>query len=67
MIDLNALLRRRVEYYEYPWAIEGRIRDAQSRLMSLFQAGDVSFVFSKSMPRSGHRFLTDCLTRYFGP
>jgi len=23
VINLNALLRRRVEYYEYPWAIEG--------------------------------------------
>jgi hypothetical protein len=58
VINLNALLRRRVEYYEYPWAIEGRLRSAQSRLRSLFQANDVGFIFSKSMPRSGHRFLT---------
>ena len=67
MINLNALLRRRVEYYEYPWAIEGRLRSAQSPLRSLFQASDVVFIFSKSMPRSGHRFVTECLTYYFGP
>ena len=67
MINLNALLRRRVEYYEYPWAIEGRLRDAQSQLRSLFQANDVGYIFSKSMPRSGHRFLTECLLHYFGP
>jgi hypothetical protein len=35
--------------------------------MSLFQASDVGFIFSQSMPRSGHRFLADCLTHYFGP
>ena len=67
MINLNALLRRRVEYYEYPWAIETHLRNAQSRFRSLFQASDVAFIFSKSMPRSGHRFLTECLTHYFGP
>jgi hypothetical protein len=67
VINLNALLRRRVEYYEYPWAIEGHLRSAQSRLRSLFQASDVRFIFAKSMPRSGHRFLVDCLTYYFGP
>ena len=67
MISLNALLGRPVEYYEYPWAIEGRLRSAQSRLRSLFQASDVVFIFSKSMPRSGHRFVTECLTYYFGP
>jgi hypothetical protein len=67
VINLNALLRRRVEYYEYPWAIEGHLRDAQSQLMSLFQASDVDFIFSKSMPRSGHRFLVECLEHYFGP
>jgi hypothetical protein len=67
VINLNALLRRRVEYYEYPWAIEGHLLSAQSQLRSLFQASDVGFIFSKSMPRSGHRFLTECLTHYFGP
>ena len=67
MINLNALLRRRVEYYEYPWAIEGRLRSAQSRFRSLFQPSDVGYIFAKSMPRSGHRFLSDCLTHYFGP
>jgi hypothetical protein len=67
VINLNALLRRRVEYYEYPWAVEGRLRDAQSQLRSLFQANDVGFIFSKSMPRSGHRFLSQCLSHYFGP
>lgn len=67
MINLNALLRRRVEYYEYPWAIEGHLLSAQSRFRSLFQANDVGFIFSKSMPRSRHRFLTECLTHYFGP
>jgi hypothetical protein len=36
--------------------------EAQSRLRSLFQANDVGFIFSKSMPWSGHRFLTECLT-----
>ena len=66
MIDLNALLGRRVEYYEYPWAIEGYLRSTQARLRSLFQSPDVTFVFSKSMPRSGHRFLSECLTHYFG-
>jgi hypothetical protein len=35
--------------------------------MSLFQASDVDFIFSKSMPRSGHRFLVECLEHYFGP
>jgi hypothetical protein len=67
VISLNALFRRPVEYYEYPWAIEGHLRSAQSQFRSLFQASDVSFIFSKSMPRSGHRFLTECLTHYFGP
>jgi hypothetical protein len=67
VINLNALLRRRVEYYEYPWAIEGRLRSAQSRFRSLFQPSDVSYIFAKSMPRSGHRFLSECLTHYFGP
>jgi hypothetical protein len=36
VISLNALLGRPVEYYEYPWAIEGRLRSAQSRVRSLF-------------------------------
>jgi hypothetical protein len=67
VIDLNALLRRRVEYYQYPWAVENGLRQAQSYLRSLFQPDDVVFVFGKSMPRSGHRFLTDCLEHYFGP
>ncbi|MGB2931948.1 MAG: hypothetical protein WBB88_06285 [Methyloceanibacter sp.] len=67
MIDLNALLGRRVEYYEYPWAIEARFGSARARFRSWFQAPDVGFVFSKSMPRSGHRFLTGCLKHYFGP
>lgn len=67
MINLNALLRRRVEYYEFPWAIEGRLRSAQSRLRSLFQASDITYIFGKSMPRSGHRFLSECLIHYFGP
>ena len=66
MINLNALLKRRVEYYEHPWAVESKLRYAQAYLRSLFQAPDVTFVFGKSMPRSGHRFLTDCLERYFG-
>ena len=67
MINLNALLGRPVEYYEYPWAIEGRLRSAQSRFRSLFQPSDVGYIFAKSMPRSGHRFLSECLTQYFGP
>lgn len=67
MINLNALIRRRVEYYEYPWTIERRLRGAQSYLRSLFREPDIGFVFSKSMPRSGHRFLTECLDHYFGP
>ena len=66
MISLNALLGRPVEYYEYPWAMEGRLRDAQSRFRSLFQPSDVGYIFAKSMPRSGHRFLSECLTHYFG-
>ena len=66
MIDLNALLRRPVEYYEYPWAIERHLRRAQSYLRSLSQADDVAFVFCKSMPRSGHRFLTECVEHYLG-
>jgi hypothetical protein len=36
VISLNALLGRPVEYYEYPWTIEGHLRSAQSRLRSLF-------------------------------
>jgi hypothetical protein len=67
VIDLNALLRRPVEYYDYPWAIEGRFRDVQARLRSLFQAPGVAYIFAKSMPRSGHRFLSECLGQYFGP
>ena len=67
MISLNALLGRPVEYYEYPWAMEGRLRDAQSRFRSLFQPSDVGYIFAKSMPRSGHRFLSECLAHYFGP
>ena len=67
MISLNALLGRPVEYYEYPWAIEGRLRDAQSRFHSRFQPSDVGYIFAKSMPRSGHRFLSECLAHYFGP
>jgi hypothetical protein len=47
VINLNALLRRRVEYYENPWAIEGYLLSTQSRLRSLFQANDVGFIFSK--------------------
>ena len=66
MISLNALLGRPVKYYEYPWAMEGRLRDAQSRFRSLFQPSDVGYIFAKSMPRSGHRFLSECLTHYFG-
>jgi len=53
VISLNALLGRPVEYYEYPWAIEGRLRDAQSRFHSRFQPSDVGYIFAKSMPRSG--------------
>lgn len=67
MINLNALLRRRVEYYEYPSALEARLYSAQSYVRSLFQAQDVEFIFGKSMPRSGHRFLAECLQTYFGP
>ena len=67
MINLNALLRRPVEYYEYPWALESALRSAQAMVRSLFQPPDITFVFSKSMPRSGHRFLSECLTHYFGP
>jgi hypothetical protein len=67
VINLNALLRRRVEYYEYPSALEARVHATQSYFRSLFQAQDVGFIFGKSMPRSGHRFLADCLQTYFGP
>jgi hypothetical protein len=67
VINLNALLRRRVEYYEYPWTIERRLRGAQSYVRSLFREPDIGFIFSKSMPRSGHRFLTECLGHFFGP
>jgi hypothetical protein len=35
--------------------------------LSLFQESAVGFIFSKSMPRSGHRFLVECLEHYFGP
>ena len=52
MIDLNALLGRRVAYYEYPWAIERHLLDAQARVRSLFQPAGIGFVFAKSMPRS---------------
>ena len=37
MINLNALLRRRVEDHPDPWAIEGYSRSTQSQLRSLFQ------------------------------
>jgi hypothetical protein len=65
VIDLNALLRRPVEYYEYPWAIERHLLNAQARFRGLFQAGDVGFIFAKSMPRSGHRYLATSLAHYF--
>ena len=65
MIDLNALLGRRVAYYEYPWAIERHLLDAQARVRSLFQPAGIGFVFAKSMPRSGHRFLATSLRHYF--
>ena len=47
MIDLNALLRKPVEYYEYPWAIERHLLNAQARFHGLFQADDVGFIFAK--------------------
>ncbi len=65
MIDLNALLKRRVAYYEYPWAIERHLLNAQGRIRSLLQPADMGFIFAKSMPRSGHRFLATSLTHYF--
>jgi hypothetical protein len=65
VIDLNALLRRRVGYYEYPWTIEIHLLNARSLVRSLFQADDVAFIFCKSMPRSGQRFLAECLNQYF--
>jgi hypothetical protein len=65
VIDLNALLKRHVAYYEYPWAIERHLLNIQSRIRSLFQPTDVDFIFAKSMPRSGHRFLATGLTHYF--
>lgn len=67
MINLNALLRRPVEYYEYPWALESALRSGQAMVRSLFQSPDITYIFSKSMPRSGHRFLSECLMQYFGP
>jgi hypothetical protein len=63
--DLNALIGRRVAYYEYPWAIERHALNARSRVRALFQPSDVRFIFAKSMPRSGHRFLATSLTHYF--
>jgi hypothetical protein len=65
VIDLNALLRRRVAYYEYPWVIERYLLNAQARYRALFQADDVGFIFAKSMPRSGHRYLATSLAHYF--
>jgi len=59
--------RRPVEYYEYPWALEGALRNAQAMIRSLFQSPDITYIFSKSMPRSGHRFLSECPMHYFGP
>ena len=67
MISLNALLGRPVEYYEYPWAIEGRLRDAQSRFRSRFQPSDIGYIFAKSMPRSGHRFLLSARVQRIRP
>jgi hypothetical protein len=61
MINLNALLRRPVEYYEYPWTIESVLCSGQAMVRSLFQSPDITYIFSKSMPRSGHRFLSECL------
>jgi hypothetical protein len=66
MINLNALLRRPVEYYEYPWTIESVLCSGQAMVRSLFQSPDITYIFSKSMPRSGHRFLSECLMHYFG-
>jgi hypothetical protein len=63
--DLNALIGRRVAYYEYPWAIERHALTAKSLVRALFQPSDVNFIFAKSMPRSGHRFLATSLKHYF--
>jgi hypothetical protein len=64
---MNGLLRRRVEYYEFPWGVEGGWHHARSYFRSLRQPLDVTYVFGKSMPRSGHYFLGACLQTYFGP
>jgi hypothetical protein len=54
------------EYYEYPWTIESVLCSGQAMVRSLFQSPDITYIFSKSMPRSGHRFLSECLMHYFG-
>ena len=63
--DLNLLLRRPVQYYQRPWAIERVFAEARSHWRSLSRPGDITYVYSKSMPRSGHRLLAECLTAYF--
>lgn len=65
MVDFNALIKRPVAYYEFPWAVERHILDAQARMRSLLQPDGVGYVFAKSMPRSGHRFLAGSLKQYF--
>jgi hypothetical protein len=55
MVNLNALLRRPVEYYEYPWSLESVLCSGQATVRSLFQSPDITYIFSKSMPRGGHR------------
>jgi hypothetical protein len=64
---MNGLLRRRVEYYEFPWGVEGGLHQARSFFRALRQPSGVTYIFGKSMPRSGHYFLGACLQTYFGP
>jgi hypothetical protein len=65
VVDFNALIKRPVAYYEFPWAVERHILDAQARMRSLLQPDGVGYVFAKSMPRSGHWFLVRSLKQYF--
>ena len=44
-----------------------RVAERAVALPLAVPAKDVGYIFAKSMPRSGHRFLSECLAHYFGP
>jgi hypothetical protein len=55
-----------VDYFQPPARIETHLLNARSLLLSLLERRHVTLILGKSMPRSGHHFLSKCLSHYFG-